>query len=87
MAETVRCRSHDGVGVAREDERIRQVGGAGQAKVMGKGFYGLWGKTTNHLYSGSGDTETVVGMGLQSWVSPVVAREDDSRRSNPVCHL
>lgn len=50
--------------LAGEDEHVRQVGGAGQAKVMGKGFYGLWGKTTNHLYSGSGDTETVVGMGL-----------------------
>lgn len=56
MAETVRCRSHDRVGVGGEDEHVRQVGGAGQAKVMGKGFYGLWGKTTNHLYSGSGDT-------------------------------
>lgn len=51
MAETVRCGPMTELGVGWGDEHVRQVGGAGQAKVMGKDFMDCGGRlpTTSAL--------------------------------------
>lgn len=87
--------------VGGENEYIRQVCD-GRAKVMGKDFYGRanWRAQTQSFRQDTGledyhpsllwRQETALGMGLQSWVSPVAvqrhsrAGEDDSHRNNPV---